>query len=288
MECVMPQRRLGAGVFAAVAFVVWAQNASASECPARGDGIATDRPDTTNSSVVVPYGSLQIENGVNWSVRDGSQVLDASETRVRLGVAHCGEVSVDVPNYFVALNGPASSQLSNLTVSIKRQLFVERRSFSLSATAGVGLPVGHSEDGGQFYTPYVQFPWSLEVAHEWSVNGMFTSTWQVNSSDHITSFEPTLVLEREFGSTGDLFIEYIGDYATQGDASNIADVGGSWHVTPRQQLDFHLGFGLSRGAPDRYFGVGYSLRIDGVFGGSRSSDAVPATPANDVVHERHR
>jgi hypothetical protein len=83
------------------------------------------------------------------------------------------------------------------------------------------------------------------------------------------SFEPTLVVEREFGSKGDLFVEYIGDYATRDRASDVLDVGGAWHITPRQQLDFHVGVGLTRGAPDRYVGVGYSVRIDGLFGKSQ-------------------
>ncbi|PYQ79635.1 MAG: transporter [Acidobacteria bacterium] len=261
-------RRLAAAVLGVAALLVSPRGAWASDCPGRTDVIATDRPDTTNSSLVVPFGSLQVENGINWAVHQGSQVLDASETRARLGVAHCSEVLVDVPNYFIALNGLASSQLSNFTVSIKRQLFPERRSFSLSASAGFGFPVGHSGDSDAFYTPYVQFPWSLAVADDWSVNGMLTVTWMVNRAEHTSIVEPTLVVEREVGSKGDLFVEYIGDFATRTPASHIADVGGAWHVTLRQQFDFHLGFGLTRSAPDRYVGVGYSLRLDGLFGAS--------------------
>lgn len=36
----------------------------------------------------------------------------------------------------------------------------------------------------------------------------------------------------------------------------------------RQQLDFHIGVGLTRSAPDHYIGVGYSFRIDSLFGGA--------------------
>jgi hypothetical protein len=44
-------------------------SARAETCPGTRDEIATDRPDVTNSSVVVPAGSLQIENGINASAR---------------------------------------------------------------------------------------------------------------------------------------------------------------------------------------------------------------------------
>ena len=79
--------------------------AAADACPQPGSEIATDRPDTTNSSLVVPQGSLQQENGVNISGRDGGQVLDGTNTRLRFGIAPCLEALVDVPTYFDALSG---------------------------------------------------------------------------------------------------------------------------------------------------------------------------------------
>jgi hypothetical protein len=57
--------------------------AKADSCPVIGDEIATDRPDVTNSSVVVPVGSLQIENGINASARDGDRFLDGTNTCFR-------------------------------------------------------------------------------------------------------------------------------------------------------------------------------------------------------------
>ena len=41
----------------------------AGECPTSASEIATDRPDVTNSSLVVPVGSLQGENGINTTRR---------------------------------------------------------------------------------------------------------------------------------------------------------------------------------------------------------------------------
>src|SRR5271168_557617 len=74
-------------------------------CPQPGSEITTDRPDVTNSSLVIPLGSFQQENGVNISGRDGGQVLDGTNTRLRFGIAPCLEMLVDVPTYFGALTG---------------------------------------------------------------------------------------------------------------------------------------------------------------------------------------
>ena len=95
---------------------------AADSCPTSADPIATDRPDVTNSSLVVPLGSLQSENGINLSGRDDATLLDATNTRLRLGVAHCLEVLVDVPTYFGVLGGEASSGWTNVTPAIKWQV----------------------------------------------------------------------------------------------------------------------------------------------------------------------
>jgi hypothetical protein len=100
---------------------------------------------------------------------------------------------------------------------------------------------------------------------------MFTVTWF--TSQHISNptFEPTLSLERDLGPARDLFVEYVGDYPNHARPSQILDGGGSWRVTRLQQLDFHAGFGLNSSSPDHFFGIGYSFRLDGLFGGSVGS-----------------
>src|SRR5262249_29149860 len=64
-------RRRGVEILWLSAFIILGMvEARAESCPTAGDEIATDRPDVTNSSLVVPTGSLQNENGVNFSMRD--------------------------------------------------------------------------------------------------------------------------------------------------------------------------------------------------------------------------
>ena len=237
------------------------------ECPTNADEISTDRPDVTNSAVVVPYGSLQAENGVDWTKRDRSDVLSGTETRLRLGVAQCTEVIADVPTYFYSLNGRASSGFSDLVVSIKRELPVPF-GFHLSATSGLGFPTGANKISTHGYDPYIQFPWSHPIDDDWSIHGMFTVTWFTSQHRINPTFEPTLSLEREFGPTRDLFIEYVGEYPNHTRPSQLIDGGGEWRVTKVQQLDFHVGVGLNSSSPDHYFGVGYSFRLDNLFGAS--------------------
>ena len=61
--------------------------------------IVTDRPDVTESSIVVPKGSLQFENGITWTTDRGNQSVDFAETLVRFGLSTRTELRLVIPNY---------------------------------------------------------------------------------------------------------------------------------------------------------------------------------------------
>ncbi len=239
--------------------------AAADGCPGSGADIATDRPDVTNSSTVVPVGSLQSENGINLSARDGARILDGTNSRLRLGVAPCLEVLVDIPTYFAAVHGQASSGFSNVTPAVKWQISPLPGKFDLSATIGVGLPTGATRINGSGAQPYLQFPWSRELGGGWGISGMATAFFRPSDPTGKLTTELTFVIEKKVGDNADLFIEYVADYPAHARPSQLFNSGGAYHLTPTQQIDFHIGFGLNRNAPAYIFGIGYSFRLDGLF-----------------------
>jgi hypothetical protein len=98
-----------------VAILAWHIPAAVAEgCTQTSAPIATDRPDTTNSSVVVPVGSLQNENGINVSRRAGADIFDGTNSRWRLGIAPCFEVLIDLPNYVGTFRGAGASRRGKL------------------------------------------------------------------------------------------------------------------------------------------------------------------------------
>jgi len=240
--------------------------AAADGCPKSGAEIVTDRPDITNSSIVVPPGSLQSENGVNLSARDGARILDGTNSRLRWGIAPCFELLVDLPTYFGTLSGRANSGFSNVAPAVKWQIGQLPGKFDLSATVGVGLPTGTASLTGPGVQPYLQFPWSRELSGGWGISGMFTEFFLPSDPTNKFSTEATFVIEKKIGEHADLFVEYVGDYPTHGGASQLFNSGGAYRLTPTDQIDFHVGFGLNRNAPAYVVGIGYSFRIDNVFG----------------------
>src|ERR1700694_5957140 len=147
--------------------------AKADGCPSARDEISTDRPDVTNSSLVVPAGSLQIENGVNLSTRDRGRFVDGTNTRLRAGLANCLEFLVDVPTYFANLRGGEGSGFSDVAPALKWQISPIPGKVDLSAVFGVALPTGSASITGRGAQPYLQFPWSWELRNGWGLSGMF-------------------------------------------------------------------------------------------------------------------
>jgi hypothetical protein len=236
--------------------------ARAESCPTAKDEIATDRPDVTNSSVVVPAGSLQIENGVNLTARDGGRSIDGSNTRWRVGIAPCLEFLVDTPTYFARLNGPGSSGFSDLAPALKWQISPNPGKVDFSAVFGVELPTGAAAIAGRGAQPYLQFPWSWELHDGWGVSGMFTEFIRPSDPASKLIAETTFVIEKKLTERTGLFAEYVGDYPLNGSPTQVFNSGGFYRLTSNQQVDFHVALGLNRNAPDYIVGVGYSVRFD--------------------------
>jgi len=242
-----------------------ASAAAADQCPSAASPIATDRPSVTDSSLVVPQGSLQSENGVNFSERSGGHAFDGSNSELRWGVAPCLELLVDLPDYVAAVNGPLNSGFTDVTPAIKWQISPAPGKLDLSAMAGAGLPTGSKAIAGPGVQPYVQFPWSYDIGGGWGISGMLTNFLEpANPANKLTT-QTTFVLQHAIGDHAFAFVEYVGDYTLHGGPSYLLNSGAGYQLTPTQQIDVHLGIGLNGNAPAYVVGVGYSFRLDRLF-----------------------
>lgn len=249
--------------------------ARADGCPSPKDEISTDRPDVTNSSLVVPAGSLQIENGVNFSKRDGDRFVDGTNTRLRTGIANCLEFLVDTPTYFANVRGPKKSGFSDVAPALKWQISPVPGKVDLSAVFGLALPTGSASIAGRGAQPYLQFPWSWELRSGWGLSGMFTEFFRPSDPTSKLITEATFVIEKKVTERASLFVEYVGDYPENGSPAQLLNSGGLYRLSPNQQVDFHIALGLNHNAPRYIVGIGYSVRFDELFSAKRSASIAP-------------
>jgi hypothetical protein len=249
-------------LFAAVAVAGYGQ----SQPPAADPEIVTDRPDITESAIVVPKGSLQVENGLTWASDHGRTAFDLSETLVRFGVSQRTELRIVVPNYLEALTGLGSaSGFGDVAVGMKQQLGPLPGEFDLSVIVAVSLPTGADRLSSHGYDPFVKLPWSRDLQQGWSIGGMESLFWFTEDRRRNLTKESTFYIEKQITKPWDAFAEYGGDFAQRGGSKEVAHFGTAYKLTPKNQIDFHFGFGLSHATPSRFFAVGYSFRIDNLW-----------------------
>jgi len=221
--------------------------------------ITTDRPAVTAASTVVPAGSLQFENGFAETSSQGVHTLDGSETLVRFGVVSKTELRLVVPNYFGQLSGV--SGFGDIAIGLKQQLGPALGGFDISLILSLSMPSGAEAFSSHGYDPSVQLPWSRALSAKWTAAGMLSVYFPTVGGRRNVTGETTFLFDRQLMKNCDAFAEYVGDFPEQGRPRHLVHFGAAFKPAPRQQIDFHVGIGLSSAAVDHFIGIGYSFRL---------------------------
>ncbi len=259
MEFRLPRsrsRKLGLFLLASILFAIAPSHAAGDDA---SSPIATDRPAVTDSSVVVPAGSLQFENGFTETENQGQQTFDGPETLLRFGLLSTTELRLTVPDYF-GLPGVGSG-FGDLAIGMKQQLGGMPVGFDVSLVVSLSLPTGAHAFSSHGYDPFVELPWSRSVSSNWTAAGMFSVYFPTQIGGRNVTGESTFLMDRQLTKPWDAFVEYVGDFPERGGPRHLIHVGTAFKPTPHQQLDLHAGFGLSPAAVDHFIGVGYSFRF---------------------------
>ena len=221
--------------------------------------ITTDRPAVTAASTVVPAGSLQFENGFAETSSQGVHTLDGSETLVRFGVVSKTELRLVVPNYFGQLSGV--SGFGDIAIGLKQQLGPALGGFDISLILSLSMPSGAEAFSSHGYDPSVQLPWSRALSAKWTAAGMLSVYFPTVGGRRNVTGETMFLFDRQLMKNCDAFAEYVGDFPEQGRPRHLVHFGAAFKPAPRQQIDFHVGIGLSSAAVDHFIGIGYSFRL---------------------------
>lgn len=210
----------------------------------------------------MPQGSVQFENGAGAAHGQGSTTYDLPETRVRFGAFACTEFLADLPDY---IHGRGFAGTTDLSPAVKHQFQDLPDGLSLWTTVGVALPTGDKTISGRGPAPYIQLPATYDLGGGMTLNGMYSVTFHTRDAGDEPLSQTSVYLDRTMTDSTDMFVEYVNSYQPGAATQNSIDFGGSWRYSELRQLDFKMGFGVNRAAPDWYFSIGYSLRFDHIF-----------------------
>lgn len=188
--------------------------------------IATDRPAVTNSSIVVPAGTVQVENGFTVTNNQGQSITDGSETLMRLGILTRTEVRFTAPDYYYNLNGSGiGSGFGDLALGVKEQLGPLPGKLDASLTGFVSLPTGARGVSSGGYDPGLQLAWSRPLSSKWTAAGMLSLYGPTQDHSHNLTGESTILLDRQLTALWDAFAEYVGDFPERGGTRQFIQLG---------------------------------------------------------------
>jgi hypothetical protein len=192
----------------------FAHQAKAQTCGANAQStVVTDRPQITNSSVVVTCGSVQFENGFQDTGNGGQRTFDLPETLVRVGIAKKTELRFETPNY---LNNDATAfgfanGFSDLGLGFKQQLG-PWYGFDLSLIPSVSFPTGENLISSHRYDATLQLPWSRPLSKNWTLAGQFPVIWPTEAGRHNLTGQSSMYFDRSLASRWDAYVEYSGAF----------------------------------------------------------------------------
>jgi hypothetical protein len=240
--------------------------------------LVTDRPDQTESAIVLPRGALQLETGLTLTHDDEDGLaIEALEvpgtllrygllSRVELRLAWPGEVEIEARTRGEreSVSGPADPELG-LKASF---LSMERGdSLDLALLFHTTLPVGSEEVGAPRAYPSIRLLFAHELNERlgfgWNV-GFETASFEDVARVHHTlgRWVYTGSLAISLGDRWGTFVELYGDLPASdtAPAAHSFDAGVTFLATPALQLDLAAGVGLNEAAPDWFVGAGLSYR----------------------------
>lgn len=218
-----------------------------------GQSLVTDRPDFTESAIVVPRGTVQIESGVTVSAVGSETATSAPELLVRWGLAGRAELRVQSPDFTIA---DGSSGVGDPSVGFKYE-FAPVRDWSVAAIAVTSIPVGDDTIGSMQFEPLVIVAVGTDVGVV-SVGSQVEGAWDGDSESVL--FGGTFVLGTALGSGVGAFVESALSQEPSGTAALTLHSGLTYAAAHLVQIDLHFGAGLTETAPDVFVGVGLSLR----------------------------
>ncbi|MBX7133381.1 MAG: transporter [Fimbriimonadaceae bacterium] len=220
---------------------------------AQQEPIVTDKPDFTESSVVVPVGMVQIESGSTWE----DKTWRFPEGLLRYGVGPQFELRLGLPNYTWSED---TKGFGDLYIGVKVQ-GQTRDGTQFALIPAVTWPIGQLGVRSEVASPELKFVWSRGLSGGLSLSGMVFVLSTEEDGERRTPLQHTISLGIPLRDRLGMFVEHVLQLERRNSPMQLLHSGFAYQPNPNTQFDLHYGFGLTPNAPDFFIGVGYSVRF---------------------------
>ncbi len=227
--------------------------------------LVTDRPDQTESSVVVPPGLIQVESGWVLTENDEAgierQTHQLPSTLLRIGILDNVELRLGMDGFFWENKGGLrKSGFGDIEIGTKIRVGCEK-GWQPETALLASLSTSTDEKA---LDPAFRAVFSHTLSDRLASGYNIGVSWStVRDGNTLTDFNYTAALGIGLISEVSMFVEFFGDIPIGSSRSAAHSFDGGFTVLIREniQLDLSGAIGLSEGAEDWFIGLGASLRL---------------------------
>ena len=220
--------------------------------------LVTDRPDITESALVVPARNIQLEMGGSLENFEFEQVLNTPSFLFRIGINNRFELRLGSTYSFANDQYGFNATEIGLKVNLNEN---RNANYQHAMLLGVGVPYLVATDlrSNSFSTPSIiyafQFDLSKRVGFSSNIGGIWDS--ESNGARFIYSASFAFALTPKLG----LYTEIYGFVVEQGNGQVNFDGGFTYLLDPLVQLDISYGNRLFPNTNYNYISAGFSWRF---------------------------
>jgi hypothetical protein len=234
---------------------------------AQVEKIDTDRPDQTESAVIVPKKWIQVEAGFSKQQNSpGSTEFQHPTLLSKYGITKRIELrlitTLTTNTYYNAAQlKQKESGLEPVELGVKIALWEEKKLLpKTSLLFHVAIPkLATKKFHGDKLAPNFRFTMQHSITNNIAIGYNLGAEWDgfSNEATWIYTFAPGINLgEKWYG-----YIEAFGFISKQNKPEHSIDAGIAYYINSNFKLDLSSGFGISEEAPDWYIAIGASFRF---------------------------
>lgn len=231
--------------------------------------LITDRPDQTESAMLVPRGGLQVETGFAYEKdhQDGLERTNVTYDKLLIKYGVNDHFELRFVTGFIGKRAKIAEHpisrvqgFSPMALGVKVKLADEKGFWPQAAFIGhINLRTGSKDFNPSYTAADFRFTFAHTVSEKFALSYNLGAEWNGETPD--AAFLYTLALRYTATNRVGIFVESYAFFPERDKADNRFDCGLTYMITSMVQWDLSGGLGLSRSAPDYFLSTGVSFRL---------------------------
>jgi hypothetical protein len=231
-----------------------------SNCVAQD--LVTDRPDFTESALVVPSKMIQLESGVEFEDLNSVSTFSYPSVLARIGIGHNFEVRLGFSGWLnEKIDGNSNTYLNDMILEAKYQMTSSDAKIPMAFVIVSTLPTGDEHVSVEAVELGVKYACSYDLNERMGLGANIGAISVKSASDRkilsFASIASGIAVNEKLSA----FIELLAEIPESESWQPVINGGFTYLITPGAQADLYLGKGLNMYGADLIIGGGFSFRF---------------------------